>query len=52
METRDPSVASEELGVDARYKARGAEIERDCMICRPARLSSPGTSGFSTPCSR
>jgi phosphate transport system protein len=32
METHDPSVASEELGVDARYKARGAEIERDCMI--------------------
>src|SRR3712207_6729675 len=32
METRDPDVASEELGVDARYKARGAEPERDCMI--------------------
>ncbi len=32
METRDARVASEELGVDARYKARGAEIERDCMI--------------------
>jgi phosphate transport system protein len=32
METRDPDVASEELGVDARYKARGAETERDCMI--------------------
>jgi phosphate transport system protein len=32
METRDASVASEELGVDARYKARGAETERDCMI--------------------
>jgi phosphate transport system protein len=32
METRDPSVASQELGVDARYKARGAETEKDCMI--------------------
>jgi phosphate transport system protein len=32
METRDASVASQELGVDARYKARGAETERDCMI--------------------
>jgi len=32
METRDARVASEELGVDARYKARGAETERDCMI--------------------
>ena len=32
METRDASAASQELGVDARYKARGVEIERDCMI--------------------
>jgi phosphate transport system protein len=32
METRDASVARRELGVDARYKARGAETERDCMI--------------------
>jgi phosphate transport system protein len=32
METRDASAASQELGVDARYKARGAETERDCMI--------------------
>jgi phosphate transport system protein len=32
MEARDAGVASRELGVDARYKARGAEIERDCMI--------------------
>ena len=32
METGDASVASEELGVDARYKVRGAETERDCMI--------------------
>jgi phosphate transport system protein len=32
METRDAGVASRELGVDARYKARGVEVERDCMI--------------------
>ncbi len=32
METRDPGPASRELGVDARYKARGTEIESDCMI--------------------
>jgi phosphate transport system protein len=32
METRDASLASQELGVDARYKARGAETEKDCMI--------------------
>ncbi len=32
METRDVRLAEKELGVDVRYKARGAEIERDCMI--------------------
>ena len=32
MATRDPGPAERELGVDARYKARGAEIESDCMI--------------------
>jgi phosphate transport system protein len=32
MDTRDVRAASQELGVDARYKARGAETERDCMI--------------------
>src|SRR5918999_1283464 len=32
METRDASAAGQELGVDARYKARGAQTERDCMI--------------------
>jgi phosphate transport system protein len=32
MERRDASVASRELRVDARYKARGAEIEMGCMI--------------------
>src|SRR5918997_1357498 len=32
MEGRDVSLAEKELGVDVRYKARGAEIERECMI--------------------
>src|SRR5918998_1230536 len=32
MENRDASIAEKELGVDVRYKARGAEIESDCMI--------------------
>jgi phosphate transport system protein len=32
MDTRDAGAASRELGVDSRYKARGAEIESDCMI--------------------
>jgi phosphate transport system protein len=32
MESHDASLAEKELGVDIRYKGRGAEIERDCMI--------------------
>ena len=32
METRDEDLATSELGVDVRYKARGAELERDSMI--------------------
>ena len=32
METRDAEVASRELGVDMHYKARGMDIERECMI--------------------
>jgi phosphate transport system protein len=32
METPDARLAEKELGVDIHYKARGAEIERDCMI--------------------
>src|SRR5215210_1423503 len=32
MESRDASIAEKELGVDVRYKGRGAEIERECMI--------------------
>jgi phosphate transport system protein len=32
MEGRDAEVARRELGVDARYKTRGMEIEKECMI--------------------
>jgi len=32
METRDAAMASRELGMDLRYKARGMDIERECMI--------------------
>src|ERR687890_494606 len=32
METRDAEVARRELGVDIRYKTRGMEIEKECMI--------------------
>ena len=32
METRDADVAGRELGVDVRYKARGMDLERECMI--------------------
>jgi phosphate transport system protein len=32
METWDARIAEKELGVDARYKARGTEIESECMI--------------------
>lgn len=32
MESRSAEVARRELGVDVRYKARGMEIEKECMI--------------------
>src|SRR5918995_1507865 len=32
MEARDADVAGRELGVDVRYKVRGMDIERECMI--------------------
>jgi phosphate transport system protein len=32
VETRDARTAEQELGVDTHYKARGAEIESECMI--------------------
>jgi phosphate transport system protein len=37
METRDAGAASQELGVDARYKARGAQMERDCMVLQTSQ---------------
>ena len=32
LETHDVEVASRELGVDSRYKERGAEIDEECMV--------------------
>jgi phosphate transport system protein len=32
MQARDAGVARQELGVDIRYKTRGMDIERECMI--------------------
>src|SRR5215216_2321634 len=32
MEGRDAAIAEKELGVDTHYKARGVEIEGNCMI--------------------
>src|SRR4051812_4136188 len=32
LEKHDGEVASRELGVDARYKERGAEIDEECMV--------------------
>jgi phosphate transport system protein len=37
METRNPSIACRELGVDAHFKARGAEVERYCMVLQTSR---------------
>jgi phosphate transport system protein len=37
METREAGVARRELGVDARYKARGMEAERDCIVLQASR---------------
>jgi phosphate transport system protein len=37
METRNPSVARRELGVDAHFKARGAEVERYCMVLQASK---------------
>jgi phosphate transport system protein len=37
MEKQDADLARGELGVDARYKARGTEAERDCMVLQARR---------------
>ena len=41
MEARDAEVARQELGVDIRYKTRGMDIEKECMIlqARQARVA-------------
>ena len=35
MEERDAGLAGKELGVDARYKARGADIDNKSMVLQP-----------------
>ena len=52
MQTHDAGLARMELGVDARYKVRGAEAERDCNSPPSQSDPSSNTSGISTPCSR
>ena len=37
MQTRDASLARMELGVDARYKVRGAEAGERCLILQASR---------------
>src|SRR4028118_2131015 len=42
METGDAELASSELGVDIRYKARGAELDRDSMILQARQAPVAG----------
>src|SRR5918997_1163780 len=42
METRDEELAARELGVDVRYKARGAELDRDSMILQARQAPVAG----------
>src|SRR5918997_4550482 len=42
METGDAELASSELGVDIRYKARGAEVDRDSMILQARQAPVAG----------
>ena len=44
MEERDVELAGKELGVDARYKARGADIDNKTMVLQLGGLRSLGTS--------
>ena len=44
METRDADLARGELGVDTRYKARGAEAQKDCMVLQASRAPPSNTS--------
>jgi phosphate transport system protein len=42
MQDHDADVARQELGVDLRYKARGMEIERECMILQARQAPVAG----------
>jgi phosphate transport system protein len=42
MEGRDAEAARRELGVDVRYKARGMDIERECMILQARQAPVAG----------
>jgi phosphate transport system protein len=42
IEGRDAGVARQELGVDIRYKTRGMEIERECMILQARQAPVAG----------
>src|SRR3712207_5960831 len=42
MENRDADVARKELGVDVRYKSRGMDIERECMILQARQAPVAG----------
>src|SRR5215211_1771910 len=42
MQDHDADVARQELGVDLRYKARGIEIERECMILQARQAPVAG----------
>jgi phosphate transport system protein len=42
MESRDASVARQELGVDIHYKTRGMDIERECMILQARQAPVAG----------
>jgi phosphate transport system protein len=42
MEARDAGVARQELGIDVRYKARGMDIERECMILQARQAPVAG----------
>ena len=42
LENRDAGLAEKELGVDVHYKARGAEIESECMILQARQAPVAG----------
>src|ERR671921_42496 len=42
MEDSDAGVARQELGVDVRYKTRGMDIERECMILQARQAPVAG----------